>query len=174
MSVEYDLYLYEHVKNTEKGFKWLQINLPDVVFGHAYVLNSIRLSHDASKRSKEEYEAYDNYFYNASEHDENTLKAFDRAWLHHIHENPHHWQHWVLINDDDGVYALDIPYEYILEMVCDWWSFSWKSGDLTEIFNWYNTRKDKIIFSEKTRETVEDILNQIKERLLTGDKNDFT
>src|SRR5438445_12020655 len=24
---------------------------------------------------------------------------FDRAWLHHQHFNPHHWQHWVLRED---------------------------------------------------------------------------
>src|SRR5437868_1583323 len=25
--------------------------------------------------------------------------AFDRAWIHHQHRNPHHWQHWVLRED---------------------------------------------------------------------------
>lgn len=29
-----------------------------------------------------------------------VVENFNRAWLLHIHRNPHHWQHWVLINDD--------------------------------------------------------------------------
>ena len=28
-----------------------------------------------------------------------VVEAFDRAWLHHQHANPHHWQHW-LLNED--------------------------------------------------------------------------
>ena len=32
---------------------------------------------------------------------------------------------------------LEMPYDYIIEMICDWWSFSWQSGNLYEIFKWY-------------------------------------
>ena len=58
-----------------------------------------------------------------------------------------------------------MPYVFIIEMVCDHWSFSWKSGDLYEIFNWYNEHKAGIKFSDKTRKTYESILDKIKEKL---------
>jgi hypothetical protein len=32
-----------------------------------------------------------------------TIDAnFSRAWLHHQHCNPHHWQYWILRNDSDS------------------------------------------------------------------------
>lgn len=95
------------------------------------------------------------------------VQDFNKAWLAHIHRNPHHWQHWVLINDDPklGEIVLDMPYEYIIEMICDWWAFSWSSGNLYEIFNWYNEHEEYMKLSEKTRKTVEDILDKIKKKL---------
>ena len=79
----------------------------------------------------------------------------------------HHWQHWILINDDPdkAEVILDMPYNYILEMICDWWSFSWKTGKLEEIFTWYDAHKAYMKLSDKTRETVEDILDKIKAKL---------
>ena len=64
-----------------------------------------------------------------------------------------------------GMILLDMPDEYILEMICDWWSFSWAKGDLYEIFNWYNERKSYIKLSDETREKVEGVLDNIKDKL---------
>ena len=60
---------------------------------------------------------------------------------------------------------LDMPLNYIFEMICDWWSFSWKTGKLTEIFSWYDAHKDYMKLSGRTRKTVEDILDKIKSKL---------
>ena len=125
------------------------------------------LAHDLSKYGAEEYSAYDNYFYGKKTED--VKRAFDYAWLHHIHNNPHHWQYWVLINDEDGTKALEMPEEYALEMVCDWWAFSHKSGNLKEIFDWYKSHKKNMILHEKTRKFVEDLLDKIKKILETED-----
>lgn len=160
MSKEYDLYLEQHIGNVKIAFDWLEENLPEVADGGIFVF------HDYSKRFPNEYEAYDRYFYN-NDGSEQTLKDFNAAWLHHIHINEHHWQHWVLMNDDPelGTIALDMPYKRIIEMICDWWSFSWSTGNLYEIFNWYDKHKDYMILSDKTRETVEDILGKIRGKL---------
>lgn len=85
----------------------------------------------------------------------------------HIHRNPHHWQHWVLINDDpeEGEILLEMPYCYILEMICDWWSFSWEKRSLFEIFLWYDEHRDYIKLHSNTRKIVEGILNRMRERL---------
>lgn len=47
-------------------------------------------------------------------------RAFDAAWLHHIHANPHHWQHWILHEDSGKVIVLVMPLAAINEMVADW------------------------------------------------------
>lgn len=125
-----------------------------------------RVEHDASKSKPDEYEAYDAYFYGGNR-SYAVVQAFQRAWLLHIHRNPHHWQHWVLINDDpgEGEVLLEMPYNYIIEMICDWWAFSWAEGNLSEIFSWYDEHKDYIKLNPKTRETVEDILWELGDGL---------
>lgn len=130
--------------------------------------NIIR-EHDASKYSKEEYGPYDEYFYGKNKSYE-VVQDFNKAWLHHIHNNPHHWQHWVLNNDDPekGEIIIDMPDCYIIEMICDWWSFSWKKGELNEIFDWYNKRKYYMKLNDYTRGRVESILNAIELNLKEG------
>lgn len=169
MSKEYDLYLKKHRDNVAKGFKWLQQNLPDILIpgGDSYDLeHQIVFAHDVSKNTPEEYDAYDVYFYGGNRSYE-VVQNFNYAWLHHIHNNPHHWQHWILTNDDKelGDLALDMPYNYIIEMICDWWAFSWQKENLFEIFDWYDEHKDYMKLGDTTRKTVEDILGKIKEVL---------
>lgn len=167
MSLEYDRYLRQHIDNVNKGFGWILNNLPELT-KNVYDIDWTCgfQNHDESKVNKDEYEAYDAYFYgnNKSYH---VCQDFNYAWLRHIHRNPHHWQYWVLINDDpnEGEIILDMPYRYILEMICDWWAFSWAKEDLTTIFGWYEEHKDYMKLSDKTRETVEDILGKIKTKL---------
>ena len=56
-----------------------------------------------------------------------------------------------------------MPSIYILEMVCDWWSFSWAKGDLTEIFKWYDEHKDHMILHTETRKKIDILLGAIRE-----------
>lgn len=118
--------------------------------------------HDHSKYGDDEWDAYDAYFYGKSRSFE-VVENFKRAWLHHIHENKHHWQHWVLIGDDkgEGLEAIEIPDCYIMEMVCDWFSFSLMNHNIENILNWYAEHRDTIIMHERTRRKVEDILDVI-------------
>lgn len=169
MSREYDLYLEQHKGNVAKGFKWLQENLPELLIdipGVDYE-HQICFAHDASKTEVDEYDAYDAYFYGGNRSFE-VVNDFRRAWLNHIHRNPHHWQHWILINDDpgEGEIMLDMPYQYIIEMICDWWAFSWNKDNLTEIFSWYDAHEDYIKLSKSTRKEVEYILDEITDKLI--------
>ena len=136
MSYQYDLYLQKHKANVKKGFDWLQTNMPWLFEGKPDAAWQTEFEHDASKSKPDEYEAYDAYFYGGNR-SYAVVQAFQRAWLLHIHRNPHHWQHWVLINDDpgEGEVLLEMPYNYIIEMICDWWAFSWAEGNLSEIFS---------------------------------------
>lgn len=171
MSREYDNYLTEHKGNVARGFHWIQEHLPELIpveDGIDYE-HQICFSHDKSKNESDEYDAYDAYFYGRNRSFQ-VVQDFNYAWMNHIHRNPHHWQHWILLNDEpnEGEIILDIPYHYILEMVCDWWAFSWAKGDLTEIFNWYDQHKSYMKLSEKTRKTVEDISWKIRLELEKG------
>lgn len=170
MSKEYDLYLEQHKENVRKGFRWIQENLPEIIQKYegdiGELEHQICFAHDYSKNEVDEYEAYDTYFYGRNRSYQ-VVRDFNYAWLNHIHRNPHHWQHWVLMNDEanEGIVALDMPYNYILEMICDWWSFSWKTENLREIFGWWYEHADYIKISEGTRKIVVDILEAIKKKL---------
>ena len=164
MSSQYDNYLTEHKENVAKGFRWLQENIPEVIEdGFEW---QICFNHDASKTDPEEYDAYDAYFY-GNNRSYAVVQNFKNAWLRHIHNNPHHWQHWILINDEpkEGMVVIDMPYIYVVEMICDWWAFSWKNGDLNEIFGWYEDHKDYMKLSANTRISVEYILGKMKDKL---------
>lgn len=164
MSSQYDNYLTEHKENVAKGFRWLQENIPEVIEdGFEW---QICFNHDASKTDPEEYDAYDAYFY-GNNRSYSVVQNFKKAWLRHIHNNPHHWQHWILINDEpkEGMVVIDMPYIYVVEMICDWWAFSWTKGDLNEIFRWYEDRKDYMKLSANTRISVEYILGKMKDKL---------
>ena len=165
MSVAYGKYLEQHLRNVFNGYSWLQNNLPDIFNGEDYE-QQIRIGHDMSKFGNDEYQAYDAYFYGKEKTPE-VKENFNYAWLHHIHNNPHHWQYWILHNDEpgEGMVILDMPHNYIIEMICDWWAFSWAKGNLFEIFSWYDKHKDYMKLSDKTRETVEDILSKIRDEL---------
>lgn len=169
MSKEYDLYLKEHRENVKKGFIWIRSNLPillEPVKDTEDLAWQIGMAHDYSKDDPEEYEAYDAYFYGGNR-SYDVVQEFNYAWLRHIHKNPHHWQYFVLQCDDpeEGETIMDMPYNYIIEMICDWWAFSWANGDLTGIFKWYGEHKDYMKLSPKTITVVEDILGKIKEKL---------
>ena len=163
MSKKYDLYLEQHKDGVRKAFNWLKTNLPELVEGRDNIEWLTCVAHDASKTDQDEYEAYDNYFYGNRSFA--VVEEFNKAWLAHIHKNPHHWQHWLLQHDDEGLEILDMPYVFIIEMICDHWSFSWKSGNLYEIFNWYAQKEDKILLSDNTRKTLNNILDEMKNKL---------
>lgn len=166
MSFKYDRYIEHHRKNVKQGYDWLSEYLPEILENTSNIEWLINFGHDQSKNEPDEYEAYDAYFYGNNRSYE-VVEKFNRAWLLHIHRNPHHWQHWVLINDDPelGETILEMPYDYIIEMICDWWSFSWNSGNLNEIFEWYAEHSEYIKLGVNTRKIVEDILYKIMNKL---------
>ena len=166
MSSLYDKYLIQHKTNVKKGFDWIRDNIPELLPAGYDLEWQIGMAHDESKDLPDEYEAYDAWFYGNNKSFA-VEQAYKKAWLLHLHRNPHHWQYWILINDDpkEGTVLLDIPENYILEMICDWWAFSWKSGNLDEIFKWYEEHGPYMKLSTQTRQKVESALSLIKEKL---------
>ena len=163
MSIEYDKLLASHRANIRKAYFWIKKSLPEVLipgYDYAWYIDF----HDDTKTIPGEYEAYDNYVF--GKRTKEIEQRFLRAKLEHRHCNPHHWQYWILHFDDGTSTVLDMDYPYIIEMICDWWSFGWEKGDLFQIFDWYNEHKKGIRLSKKTRATVEDILAKLEDRLI--------
>ena len=171
MSKEYNKYLQEHRANVAKAFYWMQTNVPHLMVNDYET--QITAAHDKSKSDPEEYGAYDQHFYGKDKSHDIELE-YQKAWLNHIHKNQHHWQYWILNNDDpnEGEILLDIPYNYIVEMICDWWSFSFKQNKLDEIFNWYDSHNKYMKLSDNTRSLVEYILSEIDKAMNKGSQND--
>ena len=88
--------------------------------------------------------AHDNSKYDASEYDD-----YDAYFYGKGKEDP----------------ATKEAFDYVYEMIADWWSFSWKSGDLKTVFDWYADHSPKMILSENTRKLVDKTLDRIDETL---------
>ncbi len=70
--------------------------------------------HDNSKFSEPEFKAYRIHVF-PCENEIEDKKAWKSAVHHHYIYNPHHYQHWYIGGD-----FYEIPFEYIIEMMCDW------------------------------------------------------
>ena len=112
--------------------------------------------HDWSKFMPIEWIAYSNFFYGDKTKD--FEPAFDRAWLHHIHLNPHHWNHWVLNKDDGEVKCLAMPEKFIREMVADWAGAGKAITGRWEVREWYEKEKKNIHLEYGTLAQVENLL----------------
>lgn len=170
MSLAYDQYLAEHIGNVNKGLNWMLDNLGlSQEEKGALETAMLRFDHDESKYSIEEYDPYDRYFYGGNR-SYKVVQDFNYAWLHHIHQNQHHWQYWVLLEDDPEAglpyKTLPIPLPYIFEMIADWWSFSWKEGNLFKIFDWYAEHREKQYINLNSRMILERILEKIWDVLI--------
>jgi hypothetical protein len=77
--------------------------------------------HDLSKWKPCEFPFYAKHFQGGGD-----PNGFSRAWLHHLHNNPHHWQYWMFpdnfspkgSNVING--CLPMPHDFCMEMVADW------------------------------------------------------
>ena len=159
---EYDTYLHNHINGVIDSYnQFIRPNLDDLDL--ISICDEIMPKHDMSKWDKDEYDAYAHYFYIDEENMKNQL-AFDYAWLIHQHKNPHHHQHWVLIRDEGEKEPLDMPEHYVIEMLCDWSSFSKKDPSSTA-FKWWNDNQDNMVLSEKTKKLIELYIQYLKEPL---------
>lgn len=170
MSEQYDEYLVKHKLGVRKAYEWLCRNCSElIVEDPVYEI----VTHDESKSKGDEYQAYDEYFYGKNKTFD-VIEDFNKAWLLHIHRNPHHWQHWVLLEDDpegkESYICIEMPERYVIEMICDWWSFSINKGEIKEIFDWYDEHKKKMKLHEKTRAYVEKVLDEMKKRIEEEEK----
>lgn len=114
-------------------------------------------THDLSKFSPSEFFPYANFFYRPKD---SGGDAFNMAWLLHQRRNPHHWQHWVLMQDDGPALPLPMPEKYAREMVADWAGAGRAITGKWEVADWYENNKEKIILHPETRQFTEILLGK--------------
>lgn len=112
------------------------------------------LIHDWSKLTPAEWGPYVHTFYT----DHGSQEAFDAAWLHHQHRNPHHWQHWLLREDDGPTKALPMPEGLVREMVADWMGAGRAITGRWEVEKWWSANRDKIVLHHDTLALVESLM----------------
>lgn len=166
---EYDQYLDMHIDGVQRS--WYEILKPALKAhtGHGITEDDIARAdvvipeHDDSKYMEDEYSAYCDHFYPCEGHP-NDEDKFDKAWLLHQHRNPHHWQYWILNRESGEQVALDMPNEYICEMLCDWHSFTLRDPSSTAQ-NWWENNNMNMTLSNRTRNTVELLIDYMYEPL---------
>lgn len=125
------------------------------------------LVHDLSKLLPSEFFPYARYFYGSypslddvhgdarnrmfGKYQEEIDGEFDFAWLLHQKRNKHHWQWWILQEDEGGVKILQIHEKYHNEMICDWHGAGMAQGHGGDIFEWWNANNRKMQLHPETR-----------------------
>jgi len=129
------------------------------------------LFHDWHKFLPSEWVPYTNFFYGPKKEEvvgrdetgyykptDTGDKDFDFAWLLHQKRADHHWQWWILPEDDGGSKILPMSEEARLEMICDWRGASMAQGKKGEIRKWYIEHADKMQLHPETRAWIEETL----------------
>jgi hypothetical protein len=124
------------------------------------------LTHDLSKFLPSEFIPYARHFYGegAKEWRDRTGyykptdtgdAPFDFAWLLHQKRNRHHWQWWILPEDEGGVKVLPMEDVSLTEMICDWKGAGLAQGK-PDIRAWWDANNHKMQLHRDTRRTIED------------------
>ena len=104
--------------------------------------------HDWSKFTPSELPHYGRRFFGGDPDQE----GFARAWVHHQNHNPHHWEYWVtrsdhrigISGDSNNAVALDMPEDYVREMVADWCGASRAYTGSWSILKWVEANIGKM------------------------------
>lgn len=125
------------------------------------------LVHDMSKFRPDEFKPYAKYFYGEYgikfnggflwEHRRNyeVKKQFDYSWLLHQKRNKHHWQWWLLPEDDGGVKVIEMSKEYKVEMLCDWRGAGMAIVGEDNTREWYEKNRGNMNLNKWTRNWIE-------------------
>jgi hypothetical protein len=117
--------------------------------------------HDWSKLTPAEWGPYVRAFYAKHRAREGE---FDRAWLHHQHRNAHHWQHWLLQEDDGDLKTLRMPRKLACEMVADWMGAGRAITGWWEVGAWFDANAHKIKLHPDTLIQVENLIDEMRDR----------
>lgn len=132
------------------------------------------ITHDLSKFLPSEWFPYTDYFYGnypelrkmspgmkatySGKTREDVEDQFDYSWLYHQKRNKHHWQYWILIQDDGQICRIEMPLKYAKEMLADWIGTRIVITGKREVKEWYLENKHRITLHDNTRKWIENKL----------------
>jgi hypothetical protein len=163
--VEYKQYIDAHIYNVQKVWEGIKPSLCGEYWIDDYTYHQIDANiqlHDQSKYSIDEFNGYRQWFYPVVG-EAQSIELYDKAWNHHIHNNLHHWNYWVVASVY-GNKALKMPCHYIFEMLCDWTAMSLKFKDVPSEF--YRTQKNTMILHKETEIVIKNWLPIFDEFIL--------
>lgn len=105
--------------------------------------------HDWTKFLPIEYNVYKRRFTGRSY----TEDEWKKAWWHHIHFNPHHYQYWLIKSE-----PIPIPDVFIREMVIDWMGAGKEYEGTWNIQPWLNANYHKMIIHPSSLEKLKVVL----------------
>ena len=116
--------------------------------------------HDESKFSDIEFLAAAEHWHGGAPNPD----RYARAWLNHVHRNPHHWQLWIFPDGfipkgssvERGV--MEMHRSYALEMVADWMGSSMAYTGSWDMTGWLAGNMGRIRLHTKTAAYVREIL----------------
>ena len=122
--------------------------------------------HDLSKLRPSEWKAYAEFFFwpgwkwapgLETPIARRNPQALNRAWLHHVHRNPHHWDYWVLHTRWDQTGSGEIfpmPNKYRCEMLADWRGAT-RARNGPNAREWYLAHRGKMRLHPETQQWLE-------------------
>lgn len=148
---KYNEYLNRHIEAVQEAGRKLGVD------------ESQLATHDASKWDYEEFYGYAMHFFGGG-----APNNFAHAWLHHIHHNPHHWEHWIFPNGFKGLEngCLEMPQQYILEMVADWQGAGYAMKGSWDISDWLVKNWDKIKLHPDSRLYLAEVLDGLGYKIM--------
>ena len=154
-------YLNKHIQCVNLAYEKLKEIIPDLFEGYdeEVILKTEQniKCHDSMKFEPHNLQIYGEHFLNIADEEE-----YNKVIHQHIMTCPHHFQHWLVFYTMEKIYALEMSYDYIIEMICDWYSFSFFKNDETEIVRWYKKSRDRMIFAPKTLAIIDKIIDRLE------------
>lgn len=154
---------FGHLKTVLSHKRW--------VFHYASRLGYVwrGLVHDNSKLSPEEFFEGVKYW-NGKRSPIIVAKeqtGISYAWLHHRGRNKHHYEYWIDRLDQGGV-PHKIPFQYVIEMVCDWLAACRTYEGRTEKifekeYKWWTSRAPHVKIHGETKRLITKMLWNLAE-----------
>lgn len=126
------------------------------------------LLHDLSKYSWIEFSSGARYYqgFRSPIDAEKEELGYSLGWLHHKGRNKHHWEYWTDKNSN-GIYPIEVPFNYLQEMVCDRIAASmiYKGQDYTSNtpYDYFMNGTDHLYMHPNSSKTLERMLGYVKD-----------
>lgn len=180
----YDRYLLKHNMFVMLAWELIKKVCADAPFINNTVIDKVNRDvsmHDVIKFSPEEYEAYRIKHYPTRAEKQGDfrkiLEDYDKAWTHHVHHSPHHWENWLTMyyrnrRTAGEEKALEEATVHCLHMLADWIGIFLQNenGDSKTLKGWWEENKNVIPLPEWALKIVDYVYDKIA-KIVNADRS---